>query len=149
MSTISVRVDADNVRIGLTKFGKALPDIVARAIETKYAERVKKKMSGEYRGGRSYGVPLPASGANVRTGNYGRSVTWEKEGLAYRFFNTAYSKSGYNYGVKLTGDASGNGQAWWARNRWPIARRVVEDETLSLVSELDKDIQKGIEAAGL
>lgn len=149
MAQISVRIDSQKVMIGLRKFGDAIPDIIGETVEGDYAERVTKAISGQYRGGSSYGVALPASGKNVRTGNYGRSVTWEREGMTYRFMNNAYSRRGYNYGIKLTGDGNGQNQKWWAAGRWPIAKIAVENETLSLVTELDDSLKNGIEAAGL
>jgi len=149
MAQITVRIDSDKVKIGLRKFGDAIPDIIDEVIESRYVERVTKAISGDYRGGSSYGVALRSSGVNVRTGNYGRSVTWTQEGRSYRFFNSAYSRRGYNYGPRLTGDGNGQNQAWWAAGRWPIARQVVEKETLPLIKELDEGLQNGIEAAGL
>lgn len=149
MSQISVRIDSEKVSIGLRKFGDSIPDIVSEAVEGDYAERVLKAIGGDYRGGSSYGVPLPASGVDVRTGNYGRSVTWVREGMTYRFLNNAYSRRGYNYGPLLTGDGNGQNQKWWAAGRWPIAKIEVENETLSLVTKMDKSLQNGIEAAGL
>lgn len=149
MAQISVRIDSKKVMIGLRKFGDAIPDIVGATVEGDYAERVLKAISGQYRGGSSYGVALPASGKNVRTGNYGRSVTYVREGMTYRFLNNAYSRRGYNYGVKLTGDGNGQNQKWWAAGRWPIAKIEVEKETESLVRELDESLKNGIEAAGL
>ena len=149
MSTISVRIDSEKVVIGLRKFGDAIPDIVNETVEGDYAERVLKAIGGDYRGGSSYGVALPASGVNVRTGNYGRSVTYVRDAMTYRFMNNAYSRRGYNYGPLLTGDGNGQNQAWWAAGRWPNAKIEVEKQTLSLVRELDDSLKNGIEAAGL
>lgn len=149
MAQISVRIDSEKVMIGLRKFGATIPDIVGETVEGDYAERVLKAIGGNYRGGSSYGVPLPASGVDVRTGNYGRSVTYVREAMTYRFMNSAYSRRGYNYGPRLTGDGNGQNQAWWAAGRWPNARQKVEEQTLPLVTELDDSLQNGIEAAGL
>jgi hypothetical protein len=148
MAQITIRVDAEQVKIGLLRFAKQLPDTAERVLSEQFAGRVTKRISGNYRGGNSYAVPL-RGGVNRRTGNYGRSTTWVMEGLSIRFFNNAYSRGGYNYGPRLTGDASGHGQAWWAAGRWPIARQIVEEETIPLVGEMDRAVQDSIEAAGL
>ena len=123
MAQITVRMDSQKVQIGLRKFGDAIPDIDDKVIQGEYVTRVTKAVSGNYRGGSSYGVALPASGVDVRSGNYGRSVTWRQDGRSYRFFNNAYSRGGYNYGPRLTGDGNGQNQKWWAAGRWPAHGR--------------------------
>lgn len=148
MSQITVRLD-ENVTIGLTKLGAAIPRITRRQIE-RFAEKSRKAISGYYAGGNSYRVPLPQSGRNVRTGRYGSSVTYAFPDFSRAVFqNAAYSPGGFNYGPLLTGDSDGSGQAWWARGRWPIMRQIVDDNVTPFVAEYDADIQAGVEAAGL
>jgi hypothetical protein len=145
---ISIRFEGDDVKLSARKFGKLLPEITDEVIAERLA-RLKKTVSGGYSGGNSYIVPLRARQRYIRTGNYGRSVYVEQEGLTYRIRADAYSPRGYNYGPRLVGNANGAGQAWWAAGRWPNALAEAETELTPMVTELDKRLQAGAESVGL
>lgn len=148
MAQVTVRLD-ENVTVGLQRFGAAIPKITRRQFD-RFAAKTRKAIAGGYSGGNSYRVPLPPSGRNIRTGNYGQSVTFDMPDYSRVVFsNAAYSKSGFNYGRLLTGYGDGSGQAWWARGRWPVMADVVADAVTPFVAEYDADLQAGAEAMGL
>lgn len=137
MTTISIRVTDETVRIGLRKVGQGLPDATREELD-EFMQEVKKEASGGYAGGNSYAVP-ETGGGYIRTGNYGRSTFVEREGLTYRLKNEAY-RDGRVYGKYVGGDASGNGQV--PRNQhWPVIAQVVERLVNSqLVKQLEQKV---------
>lgn len=147
MAQVTARID-ENVSVGMQRFGTALPKITRKQFD-KFAVATRRAIAGDYRGGNRYGVPLPPSGRNVRTGNYGQSVSYAMPDYNRVVFTNAAYRQGFNYGVLLTGDGSGSGQAWWAARRWPIMYKIIADAVTPFVEEYDAALQDGLEAAGL
>jgi hypothetical protein len=147
MSTLSLRVTGtDNLITGFNKFSTTLVPVTREsayhALELASAE------SPGYLGGGSYIAPEVGY---IRTGNLGRSLLLEQEGLSARMSVQAYSEKGYEYGHLVLGDASGSGQRGY--NAHWIKLRVAVDKQIEALTRagglLDHDISKSIKDAGL
>jgi hypothetical protein len=144
MTTISLRVfGLDKLQIGFNQYAKTVAPICR---DTVYAaiQRAVKKSPG-YLGGNSYTTPERPGQGYVRTGNLGRSVALEQDGLSSR----VNVNSGYE--TYVIGNADGTGQAWMHAGRWPTLRSAVDDEVAKLTSggELDAALGKSAKEAGL
>lgn len=149
MAQFSVRVEGDQqVRVGLNKFADTLAPI-CRADVKDAMDRAVAKSPG-YLGGTSYTTP---EAGYARTGNLGRSVTIEQNGLTTTIKNDAYSTRGFNYGPLVLGMGDGSGQKeTYARNGWPTLRSAVDAEVDKLAGNggtLDKALGDSAKAAGL
>lgn len=147
MTTWTVRV-TENIQVGLRKIGRLLTDISDEEIE-KGLEAARDEMRGGFPNGPSslgrYTVELPPSGRNVRTGNFGRSTDWVREGRSFRVVSNAYGRSGYNYSSDLVGDGTGGGQKWWAAGRWPVAAEVMRKWALAILKEAERRVKSEVE----
>jgi hypothetical protein len=148
MTTISVDVQDKAVRLSLEKLGRAVPGISDDEIQAGLPEVVK-EAAGGYSGGASYAVPPPPGSTYVRTGNYGRSTFWEKNGFTYVIRNEAY-RSGREYGRYVGGKADGSGQAGIHAGRWPriidVVRKWAEEK---LVQKIEAGLSEFIRREGL
>jgi hypothetical protein len=148
VTQISVDVQDKAVRLSLEKLGRAVPGITDDEIKDGLPE-VLKEAAGGYSGGASYAVPPPPGSSYVRTGNYGRSFFWEKNGFTYVIKNEAYHQ-GKEYGVYVGGRADGSGQAWMHAGRWPriidVVRKWAEEK---LVAKIESKLSEFIRREGL
>lgn len=151
MSTVSLRVQGLNeLMTGFNQFAQTVAPVTR---EGTYAalERAVAKSPG-WLGGNEYTAPLPDSGVNVRTGNLGRSVQLEQDGLSSRITVEAYSKDGYEYGKGVIGDGYGAGQSEYNVGRWLPLRQAVDDEVRLLTLRgqgLDADLAGSAKDCGL
>lgn len=149
MSTISLRITGlEQVQTGFNKFAATL-EPVTRAATYAALERASKVSPG-YLGGNSYTAP---ESGYVRTGNLGRSVQLEQDGLSSRLSVSAFSTKGYEYGHLIIGTADGSGQGDYAAAiGWVPLRKAVDDEIVKLTTPgqgLGADLQKSAKDAGL
>ena len=140
MSTVSLRVIGDDkLQTGFNKFALALAPVTREAAY--HALELASKKSPGYLGGNSYIVP---ESGYVRTGNLGRSVQLEQEGLSSRITVQAYSRKGYEYGHLAVGDAEGGGQAAnFAAIGWVLLRKAV-DEQIALLTAANGPLEQAI-----
>lgn len=120
MTQITTRTNAGKVYIAGKKFADGLDPTVGDALEEDMPD-VAKAAAGGYPDGSFSGYNVAYRGDYERTGIYGGSQNWERNGLSYTISNDApYSKY-------VGGDANGAGQAYMHMGRWPIQRRVIEN----------------------
>ena len=144
MTQISVRLTgADNVQIGIRKFGAALPDVTIVEMESTL-ELARHEVSGWYAGGNSYAVPTRSGQKYIRTGDYGSKVQLVQQGATFRV------ESGSDHSVWVGGRADGGGQiAEFLQRGWPNFKATVEKFAGTLTGKIDRSLQKSAEAAGL
>lgn len=140
----SVRMEGfDEVRVGFNKFIQTLPVITKAWL--KRVMTLAMKRSVPYKGGNSYAVP---ERGYERTGNLGRSTYLMESGLTYTIKSEAMHK-GHAYSVYVIGNSEGEGQASVHYGFWAPMRSAVDLELEAALPEADRDLQHGIEAAGL
>ena len=134
----------DNVQLGLNKLGQMIPEITDDEIQ-KGLEQAELEASGGYPGGSysGYVVPPPLRSGYVRTGRFGQSMTWIREGRSYRI------KSDHEAARYIVGDGRGEGQASIHRGRWPVAYQVMLKWVETMVENIRNRIRRGAEAVGL
>ena len=140
---ITARI-TDNVTLGLKKLGEMIPEIGDDEIQ-KGLEQAVKEGRGGYPGGSysGYVVPERLQQGYVRTGNFGRSTYWIREGRSYRL------KSEHKAAAFIVGDGSGGGQAWMHVGRWPVAYEVMQKWVKTMVENMRNRIRRGAESVGL
>lgn len=139
MPQFSLRLEGDDqVRVGLNKFVKTLPDLTKSIL--KRVMKAAMRQSVPYNGGNSYDVE---ERSYVRRGILGRMTTLEENGLTYTV------KSNAPYSVYVIGNAAGQGQAGVHVGYWTPMRTAVDYQMESIMPEADRELQKGVEAAGL
>ena len=134
----------DNVTLGLNKLGAMIPEISDDEIQ-KGLEQATQEARGSYPGGSysGYIVPPLLRQGYVRTGNFGRSTYWVREGRSYRV------KSEHKAAAYIVGDGRGEGQANIHRGRWPVAYQVMLKWVETMVENMRNRIRRGAEAVGL
>lgn len=145
MPQFSMRVEGlDKVRVGFNKFVTTLP-VITKAFVKKLMKAAMKQ-SVPYNGGNSYDVE---ERGYTRTGGLGRNTYLMETGLTYTIKSEAYSKRGKPYSRSVIGDAQGQGQARVHVGWWVPMRTAVDYQLESALPEADRELQKGVEAAGL
>jgi len=121
MTQITTRTNAGNVYIAGRKFASGLAPTIGDTLEEEMPD-VAKAAAGGYPDGSysGYAVVYRQGQDYDRTGVYGGSQNWERNGLSYTISNDA------PYSQYVGGDAAGR-QAWMHMGRWPIQRRVIEN----------------------
>lgn len=147
MTKLSIKVRGTVVRQGLENLSAELPQIGRRRLRT--------MMNRVVRTQQAYPQPEPAhrtkTGTNPtlgkiytrsgRTGAYGNHWEIKEIDNGYAISNDVMSKGGFNYAIKLGGDAYGGRQAAWAsKYGWKKTRDVVEVELEKLPPEIEQDI---------
>jgi len=134
----------DNVQLGLNKLGAMIPEITDDEIQAGL-EQAEKEASGGYPGGSysGYVVPTLLRQGYVRTGRFGQSSYWIREGRSYRI-GSSHEAAKY-----IVGDGRGEGQASIHRGRWPVAYQVMQKWVETMVENLRNRIRRGAEAVGL
>lgn len=145
MPQFSMRVEGlDKVRVGFNKLITTLP-VITKAFVKKLMQAAMKQ-SVPYNGGSSYDVP---ERGYIRTGNLGKSTYLQESGLTYTIKSNAYSYRGKPYSVYVIGDAQGQGQARVHQGWWTPMRTAIDYQLENALPEADRELQKGVEAAGL
>lgn len=144
----SVRIDDHGVYAGLKKLATTLKPM-SQAETDSVIENAKSEVSGYYKGGASYNVPTRPNQTYIRTGNFGRSVFWERIGLTYRVIVSAYNKRGQEYGPYVVGRADGSGQAGIHAGRWPNFREVMLKWADVAVARVQAAVERAIIDFGL
>jgi len=134
----------ENIQLGLKKLGEMIPEITDDEIQ-KGLEEATKEARGGYPGGSyaGYTVPELLRQGYVRTGNFGRSTYWVREGRSYRI------KSDHRAAAYIVGDGRGEGQASIHRGRWPVAYSVMLKWVSTMVENIRNRIRSGAESVGL
>ena len=156
MTQLSLRIDGELVRQGLQDLGAEIPKIGRRGIRTMINRVVRVQQA--------YPQPEPAHRTRTkdnpvlgkvyvktgRTGAYGSHWQVKEIENGYTISNNVMSKGGFNYAIKLAGDAYGNRQASWApKYGWRKTRDVGEEETQKLPDELEQEIIRVARRDGL
>ena len=134
----------DNVTLGLKKLGAMIREITDDEIQAGL-EQAEKEASGGYPGGSysGYVVPTLLRQGYVRTGRFGLSSYWIREGRSYRI-GSSHEAARY-----IVGDGRGEGQASIHRGRWPVAYQVMLKWVEKMVENMRNRIRRGAEAVGL
>lgn len=140
MTQITVKLTgADNVQVGLSTLGAALPNLVNDNV-AEIMESARYEASGGWSGGNSYTVPEVYGQTYIRTGVYGRSTYVVQDGRSYRLLSEA------PYAVQVGGDSTGAGQGRDFIGRWPNIAQVVTKWADTLTKKLDDVITASAEA---
>jgi hypothetical protein len=129
--------NADNIQIGLRKFGAAIPGITSRIIGVAM-RRVRESYRGPYSG---YSVPERVGQNYTRTGNLNASTYVEQRGMSYTLVSNAYH-DGRPYSVYPLGDGLGLNQAWMHVGRWPTVRSKITEAMEPMVKEIAKAFEE-------
>lgn len=141
MTQITTRTNAGNVYLRGRKFADGLAPTVGDTLEEEMPD-LAREASGGYPDGSYSGYTVPyarpreGQQAYQRTGIYGGSTNWERNGLAYTVSNSA------PYAPYVGGRADGTGQAWMHVGRWPIIARVVERWLNKITGKLEDAIDQ-------
>lgn len=149
MPQISIRIDG-NVKVGagMRALGNAIEDITDEELQDGL-DAATKEAAGGYSGGNMYQVPPPPNSGYERTGNLGRSTTWEIAGRSYRIQSNAVSPRGRAYSKYVIGDGRGEGQARIHIGRWPIMYQVALKWAEKLINKIDNRIRRKAAEEGL
>lgn len=145
---ITVHINGDKVFLGLKQLPGAVEDVRDDEMEEGVEEATKEASGGGAFGG-GYTVPQRSGQTYVRTGNLGRSTSYTREGLSYRFKSDAVSPRGQAYSKYVLGDGTGKGQAGVHRGRWPIAYEVMKKWADKIARNIDKGIGAAARGLGL
>lgn len=143
MSQWGVRIKADRVRIGLSKFRDAIPGI-GRRVWRAILQRVIRIVT-------RYPAKRPGQ-KYERTGLYGRSFKLETKHLGASSGYTLKSdaaQGGRRYTKYVGGNSAGEGQAWMHEGRWANVRETIEDELEHVYAEFDADVATTLRQAGI
>ena len=128
---LSIEVEgAVVVRQGLENLGAAIPEIGRL--------RIYRAMQAVVRTVKKYPAAVPGS-SYARTYRLQKSWNLVRQSNGYTLSSQATSPYGVVYTPFVVGDAYGSGQATVHR-RWPLVRKVVDDELSKLPKQIEGDI---------
>lgn len=151
MPQISIRVDG-NVKVGagMKALGNAIEDISDDELQAGLEAATQEARGGWPAGGHTgYTVAPPPNSGYERTGNLGRSTTWEIYGRSYRIQSNAISQRGRAYSKYVIGDGRGEGQAKIHLGRWPVMYQVALKWAEKLINKIDNRIRRKAAEEGI
>lgn len=135
-ASLSLEIRDGQVRTALRAATLAVQTIPAQAAR-KAMENASKAARANYPNGgvMGYSVPLRQGQTYVRTGTYGGGFQ-VKAGANNQYVKTYSLVNPVSYAQWVGGDAFGNKQVWFHRNRWPV-----------IAVQVDKAVQEAIDWA--